>query len=452
MTGLISGGKAAFKVAYRFLASPTLATTLLISWVGLLVIWVIPFQFYGLPSEQLQTIMTEPFFIVVYVGLLIATAACMLARLGGVIRVMRRSPSATSQPRTPADAESVPGVAWDAGAVSDSISSAGFKRLVAGDGWVWGVRNRFSPLGTVIFHTAFFVVAAGALMASQPADAFIGKCVVAEGETFSAVDGEYADELTPGAVRPDVTFTAVDIEAAFHQDILLFTKLDAEVLDENGRTHGVRLGSPWLVSPTTMVGIEDFGYSVEVTGTASDSKPIASQVFKLKVFPSGQRDSFAIRDVATQDYNVDVTIYSDYVDRDGRPGSESFNLSDPRLLVTVSRRLTNGGSIERVTDRLVKVGEPIEWDGNTLIITSIPQYGVFRITRFTSAPLLFAGLVLLIAGTSLRLVWPRSQVLAFSGDAGETRLAVTSDTYRDGRLLEARLHESLTSASGGETR
>ncbi|MDA3935355.1 MAG: cytochrome c biogenesis protein ResB, partial [Actinomycetota bacterium] len=88
----------------RVLSSPRIAAAVMLSWILLLLIWIVPFVFYGIPGPRIQAIIyEEPFFLTVYVALLVSTVACILPRSVRVIRRARRLVSSEAAPRFPDD-------------------------------------------------------------------------------------------------------------------------------------------------------------------------------------------------------------------------------------------------------------------------------------------------------------------------------------------------------------
>ena len=227
----------------RMLGSRRLAAATMLAWALLIVVWVVPFQIYGLPDFQIKNIVySEIFFRVVYVTLGINTLACIGARVPAIVRRVGRLPVPDSSPRVSADAHPLEG-AWSLERAASALKTAGFPTRVSGDGWAWGVRNRYAPLGTIVFHLSFFVIIAGALLALDPRALYVGKAVVAEGESFDISTHAFSEEPVPRDPRPDVAFTLDTLTPEFHEDILLFTGLDA-TLTHDGGPERMALSSP----------------------------------------------------------------------------------------------------------------------------------------------------------------------------------------------------------------
>lgn len=426
------------------LGSRSFATALILSWIALLAVWIIPFQFYGLPTEQLQRIVyQEPFFQLVYALIVLNGVACVVVRLRSKIRQSIKMPGSSSCPRVP-DAALAVEVGFDPARVSTALRAAGYRRMVEGDGWAWGVRNRWSPLGTVASHAGMVIVAVGILWSLQPGAVFSGTALVAEGETFTGDAAQYRSvDATPAPDEfPDVRFTLRDVDTSFYRDMLLFTQLDGVLETESGSRRRFSLASPHLVSPTTMVAVEDFGYAPSVTVKDARGVIDGPVIHKLKVFPPGSVDTFSVHDRGAGEFEIAMEVFGDAEVRDGVLRSKSFNLTDPRIRVDVTRVTSVGARNVILEHAVVAPGDSIEFEGVTLQVDEMREFGVFRIARMTPAPLLAAGLALVMLGLTMRLAFPRREALVAT-DGDSVLVSARQDVYRENDMLQARLAELL---------
>lgn len=412
------------------------------AWAALIIVWIIPFQFYGLPAPQMRNIVyRETFFQVLYAALTVSTLACMGLRVGSVWRKIRRVPHADAKPRLPEDSVRA---GSDLDSASTHVSRCGFRLAVRGESWAWGVRQRWSSLGTFALHGAMILLVVSGLVAAYGPQPFTGETVVSAGETFSSLPQQWVSIEPEGARPPQLSFTVDGVEADFYRDLLLFTKLEARVIEEGGRTRDIALAQPWVVGPKTLVAIKDFGYSIDVvSSTEASESPL--RTFKLKVFPSEITDSFDAS-VGGKTYRVYLRVYGDYVDRAGSPGNRSFNLANPRMVVSVKEVLTSKAEVERVPERLLSPGEPLAVPGGEVTIRAITRHAVFRVTVLPVAPYLFIAMLLAAVGAWLRLVSPRREVtLVDDGDTG-VAIIVMDDTYGRDRAMERRLKSRIESS------
>lgn len=425
----------------RTLGSWRAAALLVVAWATLIVVWIIPFQFYGLPATQMRNIVyRETFFQVLYAALTVSTLACMGLRIGYVWRKAKRVPSADAEPRLPEDFTRA---ASDLGTAVARVSGNGFRLSVSSESWAWGVRQRWSSLGTFALHGAMIVLVASGLVATYGPKPFTGEAVVSAGETFASRPEQWVSIQPDGAKPPQLSFTVEEVKADFYRDLLLFTKLEARVAEDGGRTRNIALAQPWVAGPATLVAIKDFGYSADVvSSTEASESPL--RTFKLKVFPSEITDSFDVS-VGAKTYRVYLRVYGDYVDREGSPGNRSFNLTNPRLLVSAKEVLTSKAEVERVPERLLAPGEPLVVPGGEVTIRAITRHAVFRVTVLPVAPYLFIAMLLAAVGAWLRLVSPRREVtLVKDGETG-VAIIVMDDTYGRDTAMERRLKSRIES-------
>lgn len=429
---------------YRVLRSRRLATALILAWFGLLLVWIVPFQIYGLPAAQLRNIMyREPFFLWVYVALVLTTLTCVVSRVRYSWRRATRVPTLSSVPRLGGRATVLAG-SWDPARAVAALDASRIAVRVEGDGWVWGVRSRYSSLGTLVSHAGLvLIVPLVAWWITQPAP-FEGSAVVAEGERFEGSLASYVE--TSGAGVPNVSFDLITVEPEFHEDILLFTRLDSVLVDSAGDRHVVGVGSPWYPDMTTQVALDDFGWTTELIAGKDATTVAGPSVYKLQVFPPGSPDyiEIALDDVR---FRLKVLVYGDYVDRDGEPGVASYNLGEPRVGLTVWRVLTNDRPILLFSDRIVTPGEQVDLiDGYSIALLDIGTYGKFRVSRVFPVPIALAVLAMITAGFAMRLLFPHTAVLIAPAEDGTVELRVRSEIYGDSRLA----HRVIAAWNGSE--
>lgn len=437
-------GAGLLRAAWRFVASRGFATAVLLCWIALLLVWVVPFQVYGLPTAQVRGIvLTEPFFLVVYALLLVADVACMIARLPARLREARGGGAG-------AFARGAAGVPVGASAetVARTLRSSGYGRQRATDRGGVAVKRGPSAIGSVVFHLGFVLLVVGIALWEGPYATFRGTATLAEGESFDgSAPKAFADVAkgSPSAVS-GLRFTVDRIRPEFHRDILLFTKLEAAITDSARTTFPVRLSDPWFPDAETMVAIEDFGYAPVVRAQSAAGGAVVS-VYKLRAFPAGTKDSLTVTGMAPSSYRIDVEVYGDYRDRSGKPGTATFNLTDPRLRIGVTRVASNGTEKPLFAGRVVRLGEPILLPDGTVTFESVSHYGVFRITRSPAGPVVLLALALCLVGAVSRLALPR-EVAEWRESEGGIELAVWRDVYGPWDAGRDRISRSMKGDDG----
>lgn len=435
----------------RTLGSYRLSVVLMLAWVSLLLVWVAPFHVYGLPEGQVQQIVrSETFFLVLYVLYAINAIACLLVRLPAVLArcKVREEIDDLMLPSGPGARVSAGGARSGSVGLAQALARAGFRHVVAGDGRAWGVKRRFGPLGTLVLHAAVLVLFAGGAAFYRPGGTFAANSVVAEGETFTGEEDAYVEVLSRGT-PPDpsaVTFSLDSVAPEFHSDILLFTRLDATVHRPWDERIEMSLASPWVVSPTTVVAIEDFGYApVFTVGGETIS-------YKTSTFPPGATDTIEVS-VGDAKYELDLKVFSDYFEKDGEPASRTFNLANPVLEVSARKVLSNRTEVTLESGHLIRPGESIDVDGARIRLDDVTYYGVFRVVSSATIPVVVAGLLLVVAGASMRLLFPRTETLVVV-DGEDIVVWVKRDLYgRSSRLAQRvarRVEETLLGADSND--
>jgi hypothetical protein len=229
--------------------------------------------------------------------------------------------------------------------------------------------------------------------------------------------------------------TLDSLEPRFHEDVLLFTRLEGSGTVD-GEPFDIAVSNPVALGPATQLALTDFGWSVELEGIAAEGVT-STVVYDLKAFPSGTPDEFTYGP-GDSEYRFVVEVYGDYVDRDGTPGSASFNADNPYVLFSVWRVMTNGEERRLVDSELVPVGGTLEILDDTVTLVDVLNHGVFRVTRAPSRPMMVVSLALGLAGTLLRLLFPRSDVLIVPNTDSCT-LYVRSDVYFDDQGVRDRI-------------
>lgn len=406
-----------------------------------LAIWVVPFILYGIPMTRVTAILyDEPFGRALVIALCGTTLACTLPRVAVVWRRMNRTPSPDQAPQSAGGADA--GVPFDPAAARRALGAAGFRHVVVSADWCWGVRRRYAPVGSLIFHLSILLIGAAALQAAFSGSAFSGKFLLNEGQTATIEQSQYFETEGDGDA-PTLDVSLDDIQTDFHEDVLLFTRLQARLSEGGGASQRVAVGHPMILGPETLLSLGDFGWALEVSeASAVATAPAETQTFALKVFPPGSRDEFTIA-LGGGEYRVVVEAYGDYVSRDGKPGVESFDLSDPRVVLSVWRVLTNGEEKLMVDSELVEIPGAVEVGASTLQVHAMHHYGVFTVSRTPGSFLALLGLVMMLIGTSVRLMFPRAEALIARNAEGHAELSIRVDVYRHDPRISRRVMTAL---------
>jgi hypothetical protein len=363
------------------------------------------------PPHVVQNIAGLIPFWLLYALLLINTGVCLWRRLPVLRRDVAAAPRLAERPAE-WELETAPGTSVEEARAL--LRRIGFRRTVVDDGRVWGLRRRWSALGTYLFHGAFFLLAAGFLLTFLSRQEATVR--IATGEQYSGRPDQVVSISPPRALAagiPALDFKVERILPEFWRDQLLFTTLEAEIERGGGARSLTRINRPLWVGPATFLRLSGFGYAPRYEIVDRRGVVLGGAFIKMNVFPPGQRDYFVLPD---HPHRIYVEVLPDVEMEQGAPVTSSLNLVNPAVELRVFRgRVDLGGG-------LLRQGEGFEFEGLTLRFPEIRYWGEFSIVRDPGAPLLFLGYLIALTGLSLKLPGRRAEAewRAGEGDAPGT--------------------------------
>jgi hypothetical protein len=377
------------------------------SWRLSIVLMVLAALYYALlaiwasssPPHVVQNIASLAPFSLLYALLLVNTVVCLWSRLDVLKHQLSARPSLD---HTPPDWEHRTGPTAGAEAGTRAMRRLGYRPRPTADGGWWGVRRRWSALGTYLFHGAFLLIAAGFLLSLLTRHE--AKVWVAVGEEFSGRPEQFLSQSPPrmaSAGLPSGSFRATRITAEFWRDQLLFTQLGAELAMPGRREVTTRINDPIWWDWSSFLRLSGFGYAPRYEIVDRDGAVLDSAFVKLNVFPPGQRDFFKTGHYPHRFY---VEILPDYAEVDGEPITRSLNLVRPAVQLRVLRGKVDLGSATLLA------GRGFTFEGLTLRFPEVRYWGEFSIVRDPGMPVLFGGYLIGLVGLVLRLRGPRSEV------------------------------------------
>lgn len=258
--------------------------------------------------------------------------------------------------------------------------------------------GNWRPLGTFLFHGSFFLLglAVGLTLLFRQ-DLTVR---VAEGETFSGSPDQivvhHRARLNPPA--DPLVFTVDQLRPEFWKDQLLFTRLEADLRFPGSAPKTTRINRPLWIGASTFLRLSGFGYTPRYELRDASGRVLESLWVKLTVFPPGARDAFSFERFP---HTIGVEITPDAAIENGRLISRSLNLSHPILSTNVSRGKLTLAAAD------VEPGEPVEFEGLSLVFPEIRYWGDFSIVRDPGIPVLLTAFLVGLAGLAVRF-WPRS--------------------------------------------
>ena len=335
----------------------------------------------------------------VYALLLLNTGFCLWKRLAILRRELRDEPLVLATPPAWEVAVSPPP---GKEAVARLLRRLGYKVREQQEGRLWGLRGRWSALGTFLFHGAFYLLALGLLTTMLFREEH--KLITAVGEEFTGAPGQVVGRegsplLTSGP--PRLAFTVEEIAPEFWRDQLLFTSLAASLRLPGGERVTTHINRPLWFGWGTFLRLSGFGYAPRYELLDRRGQVLESTFLKLNVFPPGQRDSFRAEKFPHRAY---LELYPDLAFEEGLPFSKTMNLVHPGFHVRVVRGKVDLGQ------RVLKAGEDFEFEGLKLRFPEVRYWGEFRLVRDPGAPLLFLGFLVGLFGLGLKLRGKRAEV------------------------------------------
>jgi hypothetical protein len=359
------------------------------------------------PPHVVQNIAGLIPFWLVYGLMLINTGVCLWNRFPVLRRDLAAAPRLTERP---ADWELDTPPVTSADGAHTLLRRLGFRTGIRNVDHVWGLRRRWTALGTYLFHGAFFLLALGFLFTLLARQETIVR--VAVGERYEGRGDQVSSVSAPRVLAagiPALDFTVERIHPEFWNDQLLFTELEAEIEHGNGKRSRTRINRPLWVGPGTFLRLSGFGYAPRYEIVDRRGVVLDGAFIKMNVFPPGQRDYFVLPE---HPHRVYLEVLPDAVVEQGQAHTRSLNLINPAVQLQVQRGRLDLG------EGLLQQGEGFEFEGLTLRFPEIRYWGEFAIVRDPGAPLLFLGYLIGLAGLLLKLPGKRSEAEWRAGAKG----------------------------------
>lgn len=442
----------------HWIGSRNVSVYIMVGLILLFIVWLLPFQFYGVPLGRIQNIATKTWlFRVGYLVFLINVVCCLWQVISSI---PRKTTKLQQQPSVQEDITRLPlqlnysltGINWPTTFLQlvSRLKLRGYRVTVdAGRYSLYGIRGRWAPVGNVLFHLSFVILAIG--IAISLSSGFYGETLITEGQTFKGTEPTFYTsptfkELATLSNRlPNVSFRLDRVQPTFWQNKLLFTDLLADIaypVPEMDSFYTLRLNQPFY-SDGTFISLKGFGYSPYYVLKNKTGKVISQSFVTLTVFPSGAEDSFKI---PGQPYEIHLIVWSDPLQEGTKLTSKSYNLTHPLYQLYVLK----GEKKQLVYQGIIQPGDFAQFDGYSLSFPEIRYYGEFRVIRNPGIPVIFGAFLLGCIGLIWRLFYYRREVLALILDEeGQPVLYLggRSDYYT--QLFGAELQNLLTDLTQG---
>lgn len=282
----------------------------------------------------------------------------------------------------------------------DVLKDKGYKVLYM-DNALHAVKNRLSPLATILFHLSFFLLLSGGVISFYTR--FIAEAEVAVGETFS---GQYTKLKRPkiGGI-PTTTFVVEAIEPTYYKKDL---PVDLKVMlsTKKGRRI-IGINKPYNEGSLSFV-IKKIDVAPLFVITDKAGREIDGAYVKVKGL-SGTEDFFKM-----VGYNFRTVFYTDiYAASDSRLGKSNLpqalkqsplspqgkqlkEIVNPAFNIAVFKE----GRLLRA--KTIQMAETIEFDGKKLIFKDLTYWVSFLVVKEQGLGIVYTGFILMTTALIIR--------------------------------------------------
>jgi hypothetical protein len=284
----------------------------------------------------------------------------------------------------------------------------------------YGVRNRYAPVATLLFHISFFLLLLGGLTSYYTR--FSGVVDLAEGEVFHGELERYTGRpaLPKIGGLPDATIEIRNVTPLV--EARTPTGLKVTLADERSRLHTIDINQPYKKGSISFV-VKDLGLAPLLIMRDSSGRELDGAFVKLDIM-RGKQDGFRMGG-----YEFKTRFYPDHVLFDGEDKTRSDEFNNPVLVVIAEK---DG---KQILDRVpYRAGASIQLGAGVLELSRLSYWVRFTVVKEQGVLLVYAGFLLACSGLVWRLGFYRREVagsLRQEEGGGQTLcLALRSEFYR----------------------
>jgi len=284
------------------------------------------------------------------------------------------------------------------------------------------VKNRYAPIGFLLFHFSFILCLIGGLLISYTR--FSGEMALTEGQEFRGQMSFFHTIIDDAKIMKELPFFTLDlvkVEPYYENDIPteLLVYMDVGYKGKV-RNEIIKVNEPVRRGPLTMIS-ENIGVSPLFVVRNNAGQELDGAYVSLKVL-HGEEDSFSFE--AIENYEFRVKFYPDHIVENGEERTRSIELKNPAVNITILKdeQLINKGTIRQ--------GEYIELGPDMKIGFKEIRYWVemLIIREYGMGPLI-AGFLLMAMGLIMRLVFYQKRVrVAFEYADNQTIIYIDGTT------------------------
>ncbi len=250
----------------------------------------------------------------------------------------------------------------------------------------YAVKNRFSPVATILFHLSFLLILAGGIVGLYTR--FSAYLDLAAGEEIDGSLDRFTKPLTIpkiGAI-PSGSFKVTDIRPEMIGDTP--AGLQVDILDPAGKITTADINKPYKPGKVSFV-VKDLGVAPLVILQDRSGKEVDGAYVKLNVL-RGKQDHFKLQGVT---FTVD--FFPDYAVQDGIEISRSEEVRNPAF------RFALQGRDSVPLQSTIRPGEEAALGAYRLKVPSVLYWVRFYVVKEEGLELVYAGFFLSV----FALIW-----------------------------------------------
>lgn len=374
-----------------------------------------PMLVQWLEAAGLTDIHRSPLAKALWGAFFVNLLAGLVKRIPGIVRRVRLAdaipePAATGWPLR----RSLPAGPGDGLERARAFFAGRAYAVAGGQDRLRAVKNRVSPLATILFHASFLVLLGGAL--TSVATRFEGTVELAEGERFTGEPTRYATwpRLAPWSRWPAARFTVERVLPETTDGVAV--GVTVRLREDSGTARQLEINRPYRAQDGTSFVFNDLGVAPILALTTLDGEELWSGGIRLRM--DGEVERFRVGAIP-----VRVRVYPDWVEMDGQDGTRSREVRN--LALRIALEGAAAGS------RLLRPGESVDLGAYVLHFPDWRYWVKLYVRSERGIGVIFAGFGMATAALVWRLVFYRREYLVASrGGDSEIEVAGRSDYYR----------------------
>lgn len=363
-----------------------------------------------LDALQLTTIYSSPITLIVWTFFFTNLALVMWRRAGIVRELVAMHPNKIrgfeSVSKLKNSVVFEPGPGSRLVLLEEFFSKQRFRVLMGSEGF-YAVKNRLSPVATLVFHLSFFLILAGGTLSFYTR--FTGGVDLGQGEVFTGdlQQYRYPPRMPVLGDPPKLQLVVSNIEPVVIGKTPV--GIEATLVDRQGREHRVGINRPFRQDGCSFV-IQDLGMAPQIIITDSNGREIDGAWVKLNVV-LGKTDRFEMAGLSFV-----VTFFPDLVMVDGEPATRSQEFNDPGLRFRVFR------DDQLIGDSTLRVGESMTAGDLDLRVNDLRYWIRFYVRQESGLWLVWTGFALALAALIERLLrYRREYWVAYEVEDGNLK-------------------------------